>query len=286
MSDSGNSVSSPRATITADDVPEPKQAGTVERLLRESMPTLIVTVLVLVGWELAIGIFNVSEFVLAKPSEIAAELSSSSQLLSEAAWYTLREVVYGFALSAAVGILIAVTLVTWRIADRALYPLVVAFQTVPKVALAPIFVLWFGYGIFPKMLLVATIAFFSVALNMRTGLRAVDDDLVQLLRSVGASRWQILTKVQLPNSLPYLFAGLKIAITFCVIGAIVAEFAGSSQGLGYLIQFASTQLDTPLVFAALFVISVLGLILYYVVSLLEWLIGRRFPQSTGPAQVA
>ncbi len=242
------------------------------------LPPLAVTILVLVGWELAIGIFDVSEFVLSKPTEIVAELSASRELLIDASWYTLREILFGFLLSAAVGILIAVLLAVSRIADRALYPLVVAFQTVPKVALAPIFVLWFGYGIFPKMLLIATIAFFPVALNMRTGLNAVDRDLMLLMRSVGASRWQILGKVQLPNSLPYLFAGLKIAITFSVIGAVVAEFAGSSQGLGYLIEYASTQLDTRLVFASLLVISVLGLALYYAVALLEHLIGRRFPQ--------
>ncbi|MQA73807.1 MAG: ABC transporter permease subunit [Solirubrobacterales bacterium] len=250
-------------------------------LVAQALPSLFVAVAVLVGWELAVEIFNVSEFVLAKPTEILAELSASSELLRDAAGYTLQEIVYGFALSAAVGIAIALVLAAWRLADRALYPLVVAFQTVPKVALAPIFVLWFGYGVFPKMLLIATIAFFPVALNMRTGLYAVDRDLLLLLQSVGASRWEILRKVQIPNALPYLFAGLKIAITFSVIGAVVAEFAGSSQGLGYLIEFASTQLDTRLVFAALLVISILGLALYYGVGLLERLVSRRYPPPQG-----
>jgi NitT/TauT family transport system permease protein len=256
----------------------PRRARTMaERVV----PPLVVTVAVVVGWELAVELFDVSEFVLAKPTEILAELSDSWALLREAAGYTLQEIVLGFALSAVVGIAIALLLAAWRLADRALYPLVVAFQTVPKVALAPIFVLWFGYGVVPKMLLIATIAFFPVALNMRTGLEAVDRDLLLLLRSVGASRWEVLRKVQIPSSLPYLFAGLKIAITFSVIGAVVAEFAGSSEGLGYLIEFASTQLDTRLVFAALLLISVLGLALYYAVGLLEWLVNRRFPPPPG-----
>ena len=251
-----------------------------------ALPPLLVAAAVLVAWELAVDVFEVSEFVLAKPSAILAELVDSRQLLLDASWYTLRAIVYGFALSAGVGIVLALLLGVWRPVDRAFYPLVVAFQTVPKVALAPIFVLWFGYGLAPKMLLIATIAFFPVALNMRTGLAAVDSELLLLMRSVGASRWEILRKVQIPNSLPYLFAGLKIAITFSVIGAIVAEFAGSSEGLGYLIEFASTQLDTRLVFAALAVVSVLGLALYYGVALLERLIARRYPQPQGLTGVA
>jgi NitT/TauT family transport system permease protein len=260
------------------DRPSAAPPSRLRALAAQALPPLAVTVAVLVAWQLAVEIFDVSEFVLATPTEIAAELSDSRELLVDASWYTLREIFLGFALSAVVGIVIALLLAAWPSVDRALYPLVVAFQTVPKVALAPIFVLWFGYGVVPKMLLIATIAFFPVALNMRTGLNAVDPDLLALMRSVGASRWQILRKVQIPSSLPYLFAGLKIAITFSVIGAVVAEFAGSSQGLGYLIEFASTQLDTRLVFAALLVISVLGLALYYGVALLERLAGRRYPQ--------
>lgn len=260
--------------------------GRARLALTAALPPLLVTVAVLVAWELAVNVFDVSEFVLAKPSEIVAELGDSRELLVDASWSTLQAIVYGFGLSAAVGILLALLLGVWRPIDRAFYPLVVAFQTVPKVALAPIFVLWFGYGLAPKMLLIATIAFFPVALNMRTGLNAVDSELLLLMRSVGASRWEILRKVQIPNSLPYLFAGLKIAITFSVIGAIVAEFAGSSEGLGYLIEFASTQLDTRLVFAALAVVSVLGLALYYGLALLERLIARRYPQPQGVTGVA
>lgn len=267
--------------LSLPDRPPAARPSRARRWTERALPPLVVTIVVLVAWELAVELFDVSPFVLAKPTEILAELSDSSALLRDAAGYTLQEIVYGFALSAVVGIAIALLLAAWRLADRALYPLVVAFQTVPKVALAPIFVLWFGYGLFPKMLLIATIAFFPVALNMRTGLEAVDRDLLLLLRSVGATRWEVLRKVQIPSSLPYLFAGLKIAITFSVIGAVVAEFAGSSEGLGYLIEFASTQLDTRLVFAALVVISVLGLALYYAVGLLEWLVNRRFPPQQG-----
>lgn len=261
--------------------PEVRAAGRPglgRRLARSVLPPLAVTVAVLVAWQLAIELLDVSELTLAKPTAILQEISDSSELLGDATWTTTQEIIAGFLLSAVVGAALAVFVGSLPVADRALYPLIVGFQNIPKVALAPIFVLWFGYGLVPKMLLIAVIAFFPVTLNMRAGMQSVDPDLLNLARSVGASRWQILTRLQLPSSLPYFFAGLRIAITFCVIGAVVAEFAGATEGLGYLIQFASTQLDTPLVFAGLVLISALGLLLYYAVSLLEWVVGRRFPQ--------
>ena len=141
---------------------------------------------------------------------------------------------------------------------RALYPLIVLFQNVPKVALAPIFILWFGFDLAPKIVLIVVIAFFPVAIDMLAGLQSVEPSFVALMRSVGASRGKILMRVRIPHSLPHLMAGLKVAITFSVIGAIVGEFAGANQGLGYVIEFASTQLDTPLIFAALIVVSRAG----------------------------
>jgi NitT/TauT family transport system permease protein len=141
---------------------------------------------------------------------------------------------------------------------------------VPKIALAPLFILWFGFDLFPKVALIVVIAFFPVAINMLVGLQSVDPNLVALLRSVGASRNEILMRIQIPNSLPYLMAGLKVAVTLAVIGAIVGEFAGAQAGLGYMIQFASTQMETALVFAALVEVSVLGLLFYYVIEFIEW----------------
>src|SRR5262249_4165932 len=157
-----------------------------------------------------------------------------------------------------IGALLALLIKRFRLLGRAVYPLVVVFQTVPKVALAPIFILWFGYDLAPKIALIVVIAFFPVTLNMLAGLEAVDPELIALMRSIGAGENDVLRRVQIPFALPALMAGLKIAITFSVIGAIVGEFAGASAGLGYVIQFASTQLQTDLVFAGLVVISVLG----------------------------
>ncbi|MBC9926210.1 MULTISPECIES: ABC transporter permease [unclassified Leucobacter] len=242
-----------------------------------SWPALLLAALILVLWELAVVVFQISEFKLAKPSAIALELVDSAGLLLAATWVTTQEILYGFLISIAVGVLLALIVVRYRWLDRALYPLIVLFQVVPKVALAPIFILWFGYGLAPKLWLIVVIAFFPITLNMMVGLKGFDPDLKMLMKSIGASSSQFLWRIQFPTSLPNLFAGLRIAITLCVIGAVVAEFSGASAGLGYLIQFASTQLDTPLMFAALTAISALGLVLYYAIAWLEMLLAKFYP---------
>jgi NitT/TauT family transport system permease protein len=236
------------------------------------------------AWELIIDLLGSKSFVIAKPSEIAAELVHRDDILSQATWITTQEVLWGFLASIVVGIALAVLVVRFSWIERAVYPLIVLFQVVPKVALAPIFILWFGYAMSPKLLLIVVMAFFPITINMVLGLKRTDDDLILLMRSVGSSRNQIMARIQIPNSLPYLFTGMRIGITLAVIGAVVAEFAGSQGGLGYLIQFASTQLDTPLMFAALVVVSVLGLIFYYLVGLIEVLLRKRFAHLTLSAE--
>jgi len=233
------------------------------------VPTLALTAAVIVAWELATRLMKLPTFVLPAPSVIAAELVRKQGDLFFAALVTAQEVLFGFVLSAAVGILVALVIARFDAFGRALYPLVVLFQNVPKIALAPLFILWFGYDLEPKIALIVVIAFFPVALDMLAGLQSVDPNLVILLRSVGASRTEILRRVQIPHSLPHLMSGLKIAVTLSVIGAIVGEFAGASAGLGYLIQFASTQMETALVFAALVEVSILGVVFFYAVEALE-----------------
>jgi NitT/TauT family transport system permease protein len=224
---------------------------------------------VTVVWELAIRLFEVPTFVLPAPSAIVRTLIESRARLANAAVSTAIEISLGFVLASLTGIAIALVIVRFERFGRALYPLIVLFQNVPKVALAPIFILWFGFDLAPKIVLIVVIAFFPVAIDMLAGLQSVEPSFVALMQSVGASRGKILMRVRIPHSLPHLMAGLKVAITFSVIGAIVGEFAGANQGLGYVIEFASTQLDTPLIFAALVVVSVLGLAFYYIVEFAE-----------------
>jgi NitT/TauT family transport system permease protein len=247
----------------------PAAFASLRRAVSNLMPALVLSLAVLVVWEVVIRLFKVPTFVLPAPTAIMESLVANWRALAVASRATSLEVLFGFVLSAIVGVLVALVIVRFERFGRALYPLIVLFQNVPKVALAPIFILWFGYDLAPKILLIVVIAFFPVAIDMLAGLQSVEPSFVSLMRSVGASKGKILVRVRIPHSLPHLMAGLKVAITFSVIGAIVGEFAGANQGLGYVIQFASTQLDTPLIFAALVVVSVLGLAFYYIVEFAE-----------------
>jgi len=260
-----------RIPVSSIDRPSAVAVRTREALSR-FMPALALFVGVVVVWEAVARIFRVPQFVLPPPSAIVDVLIARQRDLGYAAWVTAQEVVWGFLLSGLIGAAVALVIARFTTFGRALYPLVVLFQNVPKVALAPLFILWFGFDLAPKVVLIVVIAFFPVAINMLVGLTTVDANLVALMRSVGASRNVILWRIQFPNSLPNLMAGLKVAITLAVIGAIVGEFAGAQAGLGYMIQFASTQMQTALVFAALVEVSVLGMLFYYVI---EW-IERRY----------
>lgn len=199
------------------------------------LPAIGLAVAVLVVWELAVRLFNIPTFVIPAPSAIVVALMKFRAALAAASKATAVEVLVGFVLAAVVGIAVALVIVRFERFGKALYPLVVLFQNVPKVALAPIFILWFGYDLAPKVLLIVVIAFFPVAIDMLAGLQSVEPSFVALMQSVGASRGEILRRVRIPHSLPHLMAGLKVAITFSVIGAIVGEFAGASAGLGYMI---------------------------------------------------
>jgi NitT/TauT family transport system permease protein len=261
-----------QVTLGTPARPASTQAEAMKRPLPDWVLALALAAAVTVLWELAIRLFRVPTFVLPAPSAVIRSLIENWAQLASATQSTALEILLGFVLAAITGIAIALVIVRFDRFGRALYPLIVLFQNVPKVALAPIFILWFGFDLAPKVLLIVVIAFFPVAIDMLVGLQSVEPSFVALMQSVGASRSKILLDVRIPHSLPHLMAGLKVAITFSVIGAIVGEFAGASRGLGYMIQFASTQLDTPLIFAALLVVSVLGLAFYYVVELAERLL--------------
>jgi NitT/TauT family transport system permease protein len=233
------------------------------------LPAAILLLVTIALWEAAVRIFSISSFVIPAPTKIIQALVGQWSTLMRAAVVTAGEILFGFLVSVVVGIALALVIVRFDWLGRALYPLVVLFQNVPKVALAPIFILWFGYGLVPKIGLILVIAFFPVTLSMLAGMQSVDNSLLALMNSVGAGPTQILLRIRVPHSLPSLMAGAKIAATLSVIGAIVGEFAGASEGLGSEIQFASTQLDTALVFAALLLVSVLGIAFYYAAEVLE-----------------
>ncbi|WP_099021796.1 ABC transporter permease [Mycolicibacterium palauense] len=238
-------------------------------------------VVVLSLWEIATRTGFFSAIIMPAPSEIAAalwEIARTGYFWS-ATWVTVQETIYGFLLGClgawVIGMGIGLS-VTFR---RIVYPLVIAFQNTPRVALAPVFLVWFGFGLTSKVMMAATICFFPLLISVVVGLETVDRDAATLLRSMGASRWQMYYKLSLPSSLPFFFAGLKTAMTLALTGAIVAEFAGASEGMGVLVQTYNFQLNVAHGFATIFVLMVIGLLLYGLMELLDrkivfWQAGR------------
>lgn len=227
------------------------------------------TVLILAAWHFYVIAFKVPLAVLPSPLKVwDALLASRAALLSEG-WITLKECIYGFLLAFAVGVPLAVAVANSKILNQMFYPLLIATQSVPKVALAPIVLVWLGTGLESKLAIVFLVAFFPIVVDTATGLRATPHDLIELAQSLRASAWQIFAKVQFPAALPFVLSGCKVAVTLAVIGAVIGEFVGSNAGLGNLLLTANSQVDTPLAFAALFGLAVLGLLLYGAVALLE-----------------
>jgi NitT/TauT family transport system permease protein len=233
-------------------------------------------------WAVSCRLFEIPEAVLPTPGQVITAFIDSFGLLAREGWVTLTETVLGFALALAVGLPLAVAIANSRALNLMFYPLLVALQSVPKVALAPIVLVWLGTGLESKLAIVWLVAFFPIIIDTAAGLRSTPRELIQLARSLKASPWQIFYKVQFPAALPFVLTGAKVAITLAVIGAVIGEFMGSSSGLGYLLLSATSQLNTPLAFAALFALSILGLGVYAVVEVVEVAIARWLPpRATG-----
>ena len=221
------------------------------------------------GWELISAALGIEPFLVPAPSEVAESLWSDRALLAENAWVTVREILAGLALAVALGICCALALHRFEPLRRAVYPLLIASQTIPVIAIAPILVVWLGYGIGPKLAIIALVCFFPVTVNTLDGLRSVDRDQIRMLRTLDASRGQILRRVELPASLPFLLSGVKIAAVVSVIGAVFGEWAGADAGLGHLILVAQGQIQTARVFAAVAVLSAIAIALFASLVLLE-----------------
>lgn len=228
-----------------------------------------VLAILIAAWEIGVRLDDTPRWFLPRPSQVGAELIDSRSLLWGHTRTTLSEMVLGLGLAFVTGVALAMLIASSRLAERALYPLVVASQAVPIIALAPILIVWFGYGLTPKVVVVVLTCFFPITVAMVGGLRAADRDALDLLRSLGASRWQTLRIVRLPASLPALFSGLRIAAAWSVIGAIVGEWVGASSGLGYLMTRSASQFQTPRLFAAVVIAAALGIALFALVALLE-----------------
>jgi len=241
----------------------------LKRVLPAALPAALVALLVLAAWEALVRLFGVPAFLLPGPSAIAGAFWESRDLLLRHAGPTASEAVLGFLVAVVAGALSGLLINRSALAERSLYPWLVVSQTLPTVAIAPILVTWLGYGQLPKVLVVTLFCFFPITVATVDGLRATDPDLVRLMRSFGATRWRIFFMVEAPGALPFLFGGVRLAVTYCVIGAVVGEWVGSSEGLGFLMIQDKAQFEIPRLFAEISLLSVMGVSLFLLVALLQ-----------------
>ena len=260
---------------TAAPLPEEPPAPRDRRrrgLAGRVLPPLLFSLVVLGAWQLYTELGDVNPLLLPSPLAVVQSVVDNAALFADNAVVTLQEILLGFVFGAAAGTGLAVLLAYSRLAERAVYPWLVASQMIPIVAVAPILVVWFGFTIVPKVVVVALVCFFPVVVNTIDGLKAVDPEMVRLMRTLGMSRPRIMRSVRVPSALPYLFSGLKVAMALAVIGAVFGEWVGSSEGLGYLMLALNNQLATTELFAAVLVLSLMGIALFFLVGLVERLV--------------
>jgi len=230
---------------------------------------IAILVLLVAVWEIAVRVNDIPKWQLPTPTDIATAFREDHALLWEHTRVTLREVLLGFACALVAGVVVGIAIDASRVLERAIYPLIIASQTIPMVALAPLLLIWFGYGLAPKVIVAALVCFFPIAVNTVDGLRDADREMLAMLRSMGASGWQRFRLVKIPAALPSLFTGARIAIAFAVIGAVFGELVGASAGLGYLMERSAAQFQTARVFAAILILSLMGVGLFALVATIE-----------------
>jgi ABC-type nitrate/sulfonate/bicarbonate transport system permease component len=241
-------------------------------LLAQAGPPALLLAAILGAWEWGVRAVGVPFYILPAPSRIAALMVAERELLVGEAAVTLLEIAIGFGVAFIVGIGLALLIFSSRTVERAVYPLVIASQTVPVFAIAPLLIVWLGYGMLSKVAMAALIVFFPIVVNTVDGLRAADSDAINLLVILGATPAQVLLKIRVPAALPFVFSGIRIAVATSVIGAVIGEWVGATHGLGFLMIHANAQLRIDLVFAAITVLSLMAVGLFLAVSGVEWLV--------------
>jgi NitT/TauT family transport system permease protein len=249
-------------------------------------PVAVVFIALLILWELGVRIFQPSPLILPAPSAVFAEIWAEPMMYVMNTWYTVLNTMIGFAMAVVIGVGMAVAIVYSRLLEATLYTSLVAMNSVPKVALAPIFIIWMGTGSQSKIGMSFLIAIFAIVIDAVLGLRSVDPDMLALGKTLKGSAWKMLVKIRFPSALPSIFAGMKVGISLALVGTIVGEFVAAQRGLGYVIMSAQGAFETGRVFAALLILSVVGTILFYLLETLErfalpWHVSRRSAQGGG-----
>ncbi len=239
------------------------------KVTKRYLATLLLLVIVLALWEGLVRVLHVEAYILPPPSRIITVFYTRFGLLLGHAAATIVEVALGILFGVAGGFILAILIFYSRTLERALYPLIIASQMVPVFAIAPLLVIWFGYGLWPKVIVAGLIVFFPIVVNTVDGLRSINEETVDVLRSLGATKTQMFLRLRLPGSLPSFFSGLKVGVTLSVVGATIGEWVGAKSGLGYLMIQSNALLRIDLVFAAILMLSLLGLLLFALVRIME-----------------
>jgi NitT/TauT family transport system permease protein len=240
----------------------------------------------LLAWQLLVVVYQMPAYLLPTPTGIAQVFVARLPDLLHHGWITVYEMLAGYALAVAVAVPLAIAITSSRTFDELVMPTMLFFQIVPKVAIAPLFLVWFGVGATPKILVAFLISFFPIVIDAAVGLRSMSPEMHDLARSMGSTRLQVFTRFRLPTSLPYLFSGLKVAATLAIAGTVVGEFVGADRGLGYLLLVTNSNMETAMMFATIVALTVIGFVFYYMVELLEgflipWHVTHRVREETG-----
>jgi NitT/TauT family transport system permease protein len=237
--------------------------------LRRRAGMLAIFALLFLVWEFAVHLFGVKEYLLPPPSKVWTEFWRRHDAVLAGAWVTTQEILAGYALAVIVSVPLALSIAYSRFMEQSVYPVIVFLQIVPKIAIAPLFIIWFGFGFTPKLLLVFLLSFFPIVVASIAGFKSADRDVMDFARTTGAGGWRLFAKIRLPQALPQIFTGLKVGAALAATAAVVAEFVASDKGLGYLLLQYNGQLDTPMVFATIVLLSLIGLLVYYAVEVVE-----------------
>ena len=245
------------------------RSGALVAWLGKRGGALAIFVLLFVIWEVAVRVTGIKEYLLPPPSKVWTEFWKRHEIVAGGAWVTTQEILAGYALAVVVSIPLALAVAYSRFMEQAVYPVIVFLQIVPKIAIAPLFIIWFGFGFTPKLLLVFLLSFFPIVVSSIAGFKSADRDVMDFARTTGAGRLRLFVKISLPQALPHIFTGLKVGAALAATAAVVAEFVASDKGLGYLLLQYNGQLDTPMVFATIVILSLIGLAVYYAVEIIE-----------------
>ena len=243
--------------------------GAVGQWLKRRAGAFAIFLALFVVWEVAVRLLGIKEYLLPPPSRVWVEFLKRYDTVMASAWVTTSEILAGYALAVVVSIPLAMAIAYSRFMETAVYPVIVFLQIVPKIAIAPLFIIWFGFGFTPKLLLVFLLSFFPIVVSSIVGFKSLDPDIMDFARTTGAGGWRLFAKIRLPQALPHIFTGLKVGAALSATAAVVAEFVASDKGLGYLLLQYNGQLETPMVFAIVVLLSLIGLVVYYAVELVE-----------------